>query len=257
MFINVCVYKKYEVPSMTLLVKGMLGFLFIVIFYFNNMEKKVVLVFIDGNNWHHNSKSVINPNDIDFDKLVKFICNHFDFIFKKPIRYYNSIPDISDGELMYYKHMEFLTSLKKQGIEVITRKLQKSSTKEIKQEKEGMINSLDLCANCKPLVKQNCDECVGNVKKKEKGIDIKIAVDMIKKCLIENECDCCILISGDADFIPAMQVIKDAKKEVVTSSVLAGYSRELRDGRFRYFFLDRRDVRKYCLKDYKLLKRES
>ena len=51
------------------------------------------------------------------------------------------------------------------------------------------------------------------MKKREKGIDVKIAVDMIRKSLIENECDVCLLISGDADFIPTIQTIKDAKKE--------------------------------------------
>ncbi len=74
---------------------------------------------------------------------------------------------------------------------------------------------------------------------------------MIRKALIENECDVCILISGDADFIPAMQTIKDSKKEVITSSVYTGYSRELRDGRFRYFYLSPKNLNKNCMKDYK------
>ncbi len=197
--------------------------------------KKTAIVFVDGNNWYHNVKSVIRkPGYIDLKKLSDFICNNFDFILKGPIRYYNSIPDISDGEVMYYKHMEYLSSLEKDGIKVITRKLQKSSTEEILAEKEQMINALDLC--------RDCQECVGNVKKKEKGIDVKIAVDMINKCLMENECDVCVLITGYADFIPAMQVIKDAKKEVVTSSVMVGYSRELLEGKFRYLILKKRDI---------------
>jgi len=150
--------------------------------------------------------------------------------------------------------MKFLSDLEKQEIKVIVRKLQKNSTKEIKLEKERIINFLDLCSACKPLVKQHCGECIGNIKKKEKGIDVRIAIDIVRKCLIEKECDVCVLISGDSDFIPVMQLIKDAKKEVVTSSVLKEYSRELMGGRFRYLFLNREDIRSFCLKDYKSLK---
>ena len=74
---------------------------------------------------------------------------------------------------------------------------------------------------------------------------------MIRKTLIEKECDVCVLISGDADFIPSMQTIKDAKKEVITASVYTGYSRELRGGRFRYFYLTPEILNKNCMRDYK------
>jgi O-acetylhomoserine/O-acetylserine sulfhydrylase-like pyridoxal-dependent enzyme len=47
-----------------------------------------------------------------------------------------------------------------------------------------------------------------------------------------------------------MQTIKDAGKEVITSSVLYGYSNELRTGRFRYFYLKRSDLNQKCMKDY-------
>ncbi len=211
---------------------------------------KRVLVFIDGNNWYHNSSKLVNTKEIDFVKLANFIANEFDLTIKQ-IRYYNSIPDISEGALAYHKHMEFLTNLEKQGIKVFKRKLQKTSNKELLKSKQKMLESLDLCKTCYPLVKLNCFSCIGNASKKEKGVDVKIAVDMIRKCLIENECDVCILISGDADFIPSMQTIKDAKKEVITASVYSGYSRELRDGRFRYLYLTPEDLNKYCMKDYK------
>ena len=171
--------------------------------------KKRAIVFIDGNNWYHNSKKVIDkPSKINLSKLVRFICLKFDLELIE-IRYYNSIPDISDGKEVYYKHQEFLSRLKASGIIVKTRKLKKVSKKDIKIEK---------------------------------GIDVKIAVDMIDKCLLKIECDCCILVSGDADFIPAMQIIKDNKKEAITASVIKGYSRELLQGRFRYLILKKKDL---------------
>ena len=76
------------------------------------------------------------------------------------------------------------------------------------------------------------------LKKKEKGIDVWIAIDMIRKSIIENECDICILISGDADFVPALSLIKSHGKEILTAMVTFGYSSEL-IREFPFFILRR------------------
>jgi uncharacterized LabA/DUF88 family protein len=175
------------------------------------MVKKKAIVFIDGNNWYHNVKSIIEkPRAIDFRKLSSAIGKHFDLDIIG-IRYYNSTPDIELGNENYYKHMVFLASLKKKGLEVNTNKLKKIRTN-------------------------------GKVIRVEKGIDVMIAVDMINKTLVENKCDCCVLISGDSDFVPVMRLIKKSGKEVVTSSVLRGYARELLQGEFRFWILKKGDV---------------
>ncbi len=60
--------------------------------------------------------------------------------------YYNSVPSITDGEEMYYKHMKFLSELRSfPDFEVKTRKLQRSSTEEIIQEKKELVATLGLC----------------------------------------------------------------------------------------------------------------
>ena len=183
------------------------------------MIKRKAIVFIDGSNWYHNSKALVKPGNIDFIKLSKFICEHFDLNLNE-VRYYNSIPDIADGEEVYYKHIKFLEKLKKQGIIVNTRKLKK-------------------------IIK---DKIVI-----EKGVDVLISADMIKKSLVDKSCDVCILVSGDADFIPVMEIIKETKKEAISCSVLQGYARELLQGKFRYFILKKENLDK-CLKYYKYTK---
>ena len=135
--------------------------------------------------------------------MSDLICEHFNLDIRE-IRYYNSIPDIELGDEVYYKHMVFLAKLKKQGIIVNTRKLKK-----IKEE--------------------------GKIIRIEKGIDVMISADMVSKALVENRCDCCVLITGDSDFIPVMQLIKKAGKEVLTVSVIKGYARELLQGDFRFW----------------------
>jgi len=216
--------------------------------------EEIAIMFIDGNNWYHNANQIIDVKEIDFLKLADLISKKFDLKIKE-VRYYNSIPDISENKLKYHKHMNFLKDLESKDIKVFKRKLQRNSNKEVLKNKEKILDRLDLCNTCKPIVFQNCYNCIGNTSKREKGIDVKIAVDMIRKCLIEKECNICILISGDADFIPAMLTIKDAKKEVITACVFTGYSRELRDGRFRYLYLNEKDLKDKCLKDFKDIKK--
>jgi uncharacterized LabA/DUF88 family protein len=214
------------------------------------MEKKKAIIFVDANNWYHNVKKIIKPSDIDFKKVASLIClsHNYDL---KGIRWFVSTPSIADGETMYYRHMSFLSHLKKQGIEVITRKLQRLSNKEIQEKKKELIDSLSFCEVCKPLVEENFLE-LADIKRKEKGIDVWIAIDMVRKSLIEKDCDVAVIISGDADFVPALELIKESGKEVLSSFVPIGYSFELR-AKFNHFFLGKKKIMD-CLKDYKDIK---
>lgn len=212
------------------------------------MTKKAI-VFVDANNWYHNVKKFFDePGQVDIKKLAEFLCQAKKYKLKE-IRWYASTPSISDGENMYYRHMSFLERLEKDGIIVIKRKLQKLSQKEVIEKRKATIDGLDLCKKCRPLVKSVFLD-LAELKKKEKGIDVWIAVDMVKKSIIENDCDACILISGDADFIPSLDLIqKNKKKEVLTAMVPYGYSAELRS-RFPYFILRRKTLNN-CLREFK------
>lgn len=48
----------------------------------------------------------------------------------------------------------------------------------------------------------------------EKGVDVRIAVDLLKGAL-KDEYDACYLITSDTDIIPAIQEARKAGKEVV------------------------------------------
>lgn len=177
------------------------------------MVRKKAVMFIDGNNWYHNSKAINKDyKSLDFKKLAGMIARHFDLDVRE-IRYYNSTPDIGLGENNYYKHMVFLAKLKNQGLNVKTRKLKK--------------------------IKEN-----GKMIRIEKGVDVMIASDMVDRAIVNDGCDCCVLISGDSDFVPIMQLIKDSGKEALTTSVLKGYARELLQGDFRFWILKKSDLNK-------------
>lgn len=207
---------------------------------------KKAIVFVDANNWYHNIKHYFNPSDVDITKVVKLISDKFNFEILE-IRWYTSMPSIKDGELMYNRQRAWLGKLQKKGVRIITRKLQRLSNEEVTKKKSQTIDNLDLCVNCKPLVESVFLD-LADIKKKEKGIDIWIAVDMINLSIIEKKCDMCILISGDTDFVPALNVIKDKGKEILTSMTPWGYSSELRE-KFNYFILSK-EILNNCLKDY-------
>lgn len=205
------------------------------------------ILFIDGNNWYHNVKKIFTPSEIDIKKVANLICNNLNYKLEE-IQYYVSVPSIEDGENIYYKHMSFLSYLQKIGVKLITRKLQRLSNKQILLKRKETIDSLDLCDNCKPLIEEVFTD-LADLRRKEKGIDVWIAIDMIRLSIIENKCDVCILISGDADFVPALNLIKSHKKEVLSSFVYYGYSSELR-AKFPYLFLSKGKLMR-CLKSYK------
>jgi len=207
---------------------------------------KKAIFFFDANNWYHNVKKYHNPSEIDIQKLVNFLCKIKDYELVE-IRWYASVPSISDGENMYYRHMSYLESLEKKGIKVIHRKLQKLSNKEIIKRKQETINNLDLCENCQKLVEANFLD-LADIKRKEKGIDVWIAIDMLNLSVINDNCDVCVLISGDADFVPVLEIIRGHNKEILTAMTYIGYSRELIK-KFPYFIIKNETFLR-CFKDY-------
>lgn len=208
---------------------------------------KKAIIFVDANNWYHNIKKYFEPGNVDIVKLATLLCNIKGYNLNE-IRWYASTPSIADGEKMYYKHMSFLEHLEKKGVKVITRKLQRLSNEEVIRKKGVLIDNLDLCNNCKPLVEAAFLD-LADIKKKEKGIDVWIAIDMIKEAVIENNCDVCILISGDADFVPALGLIKSKNKEILTAMAPFGYSSELRT-KFPYFIIKKETLMK-CLNEWR------
>ncbi|MCX6742495.1 MAG: NYN domain-containing protein [Candidatus Pacearchaeota archaeon] len=207
---------------------------------------KKAMIFIDANNWYHNIKHWFKPSDIDITKVAELISKEKKLDIKE-IRWYVSMPNIEDNELIYKRQRSFLGHLQKQGVKIITRKLQKLSNKELKKKRQELLESWDLCSVCKKIVEPSLLD-IKDSNQKEKGIDVWIAIDMVKEA-IRNNLDCCILISGDADFVPAFALIKDAEKEVLSAFIPRGYSNELRQ-KFDYFIFEREDLAK-CLKEYK------
>ena len=213
---------------------------------------KRAIVFIDANNWYHNVKGWFKPSDIDIKKVIHYITNEKRIDIAE-IRWYISMPNKEDNDLIYKRQRTFLGHLQKQGIKIITRKLQRLSNKEIIKKRQELLNSWDLCKICKPIVESSFLD-IKDQNQKEKGIDVWIAIDMVKKA-VQSKFDYFVLISGDADFVPALNLIKSLGKDVLSVFIPKGYSNEIRQ-KFHYLILNKEILSK-CLKDYKSIKSEE
>ncbi len=211
-------------------------------------EIKKAIIFFDGNNFYHNLKvTFINPGSVHMGKVSQLVGDHFKCDVVKSI-YYNSVPSIEDGKDKYYKHMKFLSEVGSyQNFEVKTRKLQRLSNKEAINVMNHEVSNLGLCKICKPIVLSHWADYIGSVSVKEKGIDVLICVDMIKLCLLEKKCDACIVVSGDADFIPALELLRNSGIWVATAMTAKGYSFDIRRN-FPWFILDKDLLKDKCLK---------
>ncbi|MFH1649558.1 MAG: NYN domain-containing protein [Candidatus Woesearchaeota archaeon] len=216
------------------------------------MSESKAIVFIDGNNLYHNLKaSHIKPGTIHLGKLSEYMCEHFKCEHKKSV-YYNSVPSIEDGEENYYAHMKFLDDIRHlPKFEVKTRKLQRYSTREKLKIVHDEVSALGLCKSCEPIVHTHWEDYLGSITAKEKGVDVQIVVDMIRSALIDADCDVCILVSGDADFIPGMDLIKQKGKKVLSACLAKGYSYDLRQ-KHGWFILDKKKLIEHCTKKPKI-----
>jgi len=210
------------------------------------MPEKIAIL-IDGNNLYHNLKgSKLEPSDINILKLCDFICSHFGFE-RGDIFYYISIPKMDDP--VYFKHIKFLKSLNESGIKVITRKLQYKSTTEAKIGILEIIDKMNLCEKCKPVVIGNLLTWIGSVIKKEKGIDVMLGVDTIR-FTIEKQYESCIILSGDVDLLSAMKFAESKGGKIFSACTSCGYSSELQQNfKDRHFKIERKDILENCIKD--------
>jgi uncharacterized LabA/DUF88 family protein len=135
------------------------------------------MIFIDGSNFYYAIKRSFSKTNIDFEKFCNFLCSDNDLI---TIKYYNSPLNRIDDSEAYKKQQRFFEYLFEVPlIDIYFGRLEKRP--------DG--------------------------KKAEKGVDVKLAVDLVVNAYKDNY-DIAILVSNDADFIPAIQEVMALNKDV-------------------------------------------
>ena len=136
------------------------------------------MIFIDGSNLYHVLEEVCGRHDIDFQKFAHKLAES-----RQVVRtyYYNAITE-RDGVRAtgFGEHERFIHSL-------------------------HQVPYLE--------VKLGVAKIRGDGEIHEKGVDVMIATDIVVYALRDNY-DTVVLVSGDADFYPALQAAKDAGKKV-------------------------------------------
>jgi uncharacterized LabA/DUF88 family protein len=140
-----------------------------------NLEQRII-IFIDGNNLYHGLKTVLGNAKIDFAKFINKLS-----VGRRLLRtyYYNAPVSQSENPERAKSQQKFFSAL--YNVPYLEVKLGRLEPR-------------------------------GNTYV-EKGVDINIAVDMLNMAY-KNLYDVCILVSGDSDFHPAIQAVKDLGKHV-------------------------------------------
>ena len=157
-----------------------------------NPEK--VNIYIDGSNLYHTLRSDTGRADIDFGKLAAKLVGNRRLV---RIYYYNAPVDQTKEPEKYRGQQKFFQALRDiDYLEVILGR----------------------------LIYRNWP----NEPPYEKGIDIKIATDMLVHGHRDNY-DVAILVSGDTDFADAIQAVKDLGHHVEVALCRLSGSQRLRE----------------------------
>lgn len=153
-----------------------------------NAGSRRVMIFIDGSNLYHVLKQNTDKQNLDYKKFAEKLCGDRELI---RTYYYNIRQESPDNPKLAESQDRFLNAL---------------------YETDYLEVKLGIW-------KQRGHTMV------EKGVDVMIASDLIAHAY-EDHYDTAILVSGDADFYPALQVVKDTGKQVEVAAFDSNLSSE-------------------------------
>lgn len=168
-----------------------------------------ISIYIDGGNFYHLviKKLGIEENDFDFDAFASFIINgratneNSKRFYKGTIR--EKEGDLHSKELMS-KQTKLFTILKQGGWEIKTSKLQT-------RIEELVVDSR--VVEYEQLKKVGLKK-IHTERMREKGIDVKIATDLLVGAF-DDKYDTAIVVSSDSDLVPAIDWVRNRKKKKV------------------------------------------
>lgn len=171
------------------------------------MNKNRVAIFIDGGNLHHIALKKISISELgfDFESFASFLANGRT-ILSGSKRYYvgtvrEKVGDIKSKYSMA-RQTSFFAELKKYAWILRTSKL-KTRTEVITVD--GRMKEY------KKLKKAGITK-ITYERKREKGVDVMIATDIIVGA-VEDTYDTAIVVSSDADLLPAIEWVRAKKKK--------------------------------------------
>jgi uncharacterized LabA/DUF88 family protein len=172
-----------------------------------NQEK--VQIFIDGGNFHHLllKKLKLKELDFSFDDFAKFLADGR-IITEAGKRYYiGTVREQEDNT----KSKESMAQQQKLFAQLWSSGWQTKTSKLRFREEKVIID--DRTVDYKKILKKGIKQ-IEYHRFREKGIDVKIATDLIIGAL-DNKYDTAILVSSDTDLIPAIDIVRKRFKKRV------------------------------------------
>ncbi len=161
-----------------------------------------VQIFIDGGNFHYLALRPlgIKEIDFDFDAFANFLADGRD-ISEMGKRYYVGTIREREGDerskQAMAKQMQFFNELKKTSWQIKTSKL---------RERDERIVIDERVSDYHEILKYGITE-IHYKTFREKGIDVKIATDLVA-ATIDNKCDAAIIVSSDTDLVPMIDWVR-------------------------------------------------
>ncbi|MBT4120670.1 MAG: NYN domain-containing protein [Candidatus Magasanikbacteria bacterium] len=172
-------------------------------------KEERVQIFIDGGNFHHLALKKLDIKGLDFlfEEFSSFLISDRK-INELGKRFYVGTVREREGDEHSKKAMSKQTKLfsilKKDNWQLKTSKLANRLEKIVIDKRT---------VNCKELHKKGI-KTVEFYRMREKGIDVKIATDLIIGAL-DDRYDTAILISSDSDLIPAIDIVRNRFKKKI------------------------------------------
>lgn len=174
--------------------------------------KKKVLVQFDGSNFYNKVKKILpkaHLTNFNYAGLAKSLVKTGDLWIAYYVGEIRQYEGNRKSEILYANQQKLFTNLRNQNIEI----------------KLGYL-------------------LMSDGKFHEKGVDVQIAVDIVRGA-IKNEYDKCFLISSDTDLLPAIQTAKDEGKEIIYVSFENFISRALSKNCSSYLILKKNQIAKF------------
>jgi uncharacterized LabA/DUF88 family protein len=162
---------------------------------------------IDGGNFYHLALKKLNLNELEFDfeKFAQFLINGRTLVENGKRYYIGTVPEIEGDKRSREQMMrqtKLFDELRKTKWEIKTSKLRKR-LEELKID-ERVINH--------KIIQGLGIEKIEFERLREKGIDVKLATDLIVGA-VDNKYDIAIIVSSDGDLISAIDWVRRRMKK--------------------------------------------
>ncbi len=135
-----------------------------------------VMIFIDGSNFYHGMRDILGRVNVDYRKLIEKLTRRRYLV---RAYYYTPIINREEAEEQFHSQHRFITYLS--DIPYVQVKFGK-----LVRQGEALV---------------------------EKSIDVRLAVDMVRYAAM-GYYDVAVLVSGDGDFVPAVEAVKEMGRQV-------------------------------------------